>query len=75
MPERSGSSPNKGSTFTFRAINPELFIRPNKVVMGFGAAAMAGCILYIAYMHANDDKKRIQVSVETGRKDSKSKWD
>ncbi|KAK3804208.1 hypothetical protein RRG08_040717 [Elysia crispata] len=46
------------STTAFRAINFELFVKPNKFVMVFGAVAFTTCISYIVYMNMTDDKKR-----------------
>lgn len=46
------------STGPFRALNFELFVKPNKVVMIFGIAAFTGCVSYIVYMNLNDDKKK-----------------
>ncbi|XP_005098483.1 small integral membrane protein 8 [Aplysia californica] len=46
------------STSLFRAVNFELFVKPNKVVMAFGIAAFTGCVSYIVYMNMNDDKKK-----------------
>jgi len=46
------------STGPFRAINFELFVKPNKIVMGFGIAAFTGCISYIFFMNLTDDKKK-----------------
>ncbi|XP_030765399.1 small integral membrane protein 8 [Sitophilus oryzae] len=38
------------STNLFRAVNFELYVKPNIVVMGLGLTALAGCFGYIAYM-------------------------
>ncbi|RUS86766.1 hypothetical protein EGW08_005489 [Elysia chlorotica] len=46
------------STTAFRAINFELFVKPNKFVMAFGAIAFTTCISYIVYMNMTDDKKK-----------------
>ncbi|CAB0033019.1 unnamed protein product [Trichogramma brassicae] len=36
----------------FRAINYELYVKPNNVVMAIGLIGMTGCIGYIAYMRS-----------------------
>ncbi|XP_012141882.1 small integral membrane protein 8 [Megachile rotundata] len=41
------------STTLFRAINYELYVKPNKVIMILGAITMFGCIGYITYMRQN----------------------
>jgi len=67
------------STLGFRIINPELFIRPNKHVMNFGVAAIAGCVMYLVYMLAVHDPKKSKkddtFSIRTGQRSSRSKWD
>jgi len=70
------------STLAFRIINPELFIKPNKHVMNFGIAAIAGCVMYFAYMVATHDPKKTATtnkektfSVKTGQLSNRSKWD
>nr|XP_033793073.1 small integral membrane protein 8 [Geotrypetes seraphini] len=42
----------------FRAVNPELFIRPNKPVMAFGLIAVTLCVAYIGYLHATEENKK-----------------
>ncbi|CAH0390504.1 unnamed protein product [Bemisia tabaci] len=34
----------------FKALNFELYAKPNKVIMGIGLAALLGSMAYIAYM-------------------------
>ncbi|XP_033324982.1 small integral membrane protein 8 [Megalopta genalis] len=43
------------STMMFRAVNYELYAKPNKVVMIFGAATMLSCVGYILYMRQKYD--------------------
>ncbi|CAK8686842.1 unnamed protein product [Clavelina lepadiformis] len=70
------------ATAAFRALNFELFVRPNKVVMGLGLAAITGCVAYIAYLNAVTENKTVGVyevydvegSVQTTQR-KKSKWD
>lgn len=68
------------STLGFRIINPELFIKPNKHVMNFGVAAIAGCVMYLVYMVATHDpkkstKKEKTFSIRTGQVSNSTKWD
>lgn len=63
------------STLAFRIINPELFIKPNKFVMGLGLFCLGGCVLYLINMNLKHDKREIRFSVETGKYVEKSKWD
>ncbi|KAL8598335.1 hypothetical protein ACOMHN_047656 [Nucella lapillus] len=46
------------STTAFRAINFELFVRPNKFVMGLGVTLFVGSIGYIMYMNLTDDTRK-----------------
>ncbi|XP_012345201.1 small integral membrane protein 8 [Apis florea] len=43
------------STMLFRAINYELYVKPNKIIMIFGTIAIFGCIGYIVYMQRNSN--------------------
>ncbi|KXJ05144.1 Small integral membrane protein 8 [Exaiptasia diaphana] len=61
------------STFAFRLINPELFIKPNKVVMFCGVAALVGCVAYIGYMKSSSQPSLKQTS--SNNRQRKSKWD
>ncbi|XP_076758649.1 small integral membrane protein 8 [Xylocopa sonorina] len=66
------------STILFRAVNYELYIKPNKMIMIFGTIAMFGCIGYITYMRCNSDNSQYYSAVATdGTVDLKkktSKW-
>ncbi|CAG5133644.1 unnamed protein product [Candidula unifasciata] len=60
---KPGSNPttgwaSMGSTTAFRAINFELFMKPNKYVMAFGVLAFTSCVSYIVYMNVTDDKRK-----------------
>ncbi|XP_059143641.1 small integral membrane protein 8-like [Physella acuta] len=46
------------STSVFRAVNFELFVKPNKLVMACGVLAFSSCVAYIAYMNLTDDNKK-----------------
>ncbi|ELW70139.1 hypothetical protein TREES_T100001487 [Tupaia chinensis] len=45
------------TTTLFRAVNPELFIKPNKPVMAFGLVTLSLCVAYIGYLHATQENK------------------
>ncbi|XP_033122386.1 small integral membrane protein 8-like [Anneissia japonica] len=49
------------TTNFFRVFNFELFVKPNKVVMGLGLTAITGCVCYIAYMNAMSENKQDQL--------------
>ncbi|XP_061609380.1 small integral membrane protein 8 isoform X2 [Phyllopteryx taeniolatus] len=40
------------TTTLFRAVNPELFIKPNKPMMAFGLITITLCVGYLGYLHA-----------------------
>ncbi|XP_038126458.1 small integral membrane protein 8 [Cyprinodon tularosa] len=68
------------TTTLFRAVNPELFIKPNKPVMLFGLAAITLCVGYLGYLHAvkeNDQQLYEAIDSEGERymKRKTSKWD
>lgn len=44
------------STTLFRAVNFELYVKPNKAIMILGIVAMLGCSGYIFYMNSNQKK-------------------
>ncbi|XP_063168402.1 small integral membrane protein 8 isoform X1 [Candoia aspera] len=46
------------TTTLFRAVNPELFIKPNKAVMAFGLVAVTLCVAYVGYLHAQEENKK-----------------
>lgn len=67
------------ATVASRLINPELYIKPNKHVVNFGVAALAGCVMYFVYMISTTDpkksKKEKTFSAHTGKISSPNKWD
>eukprot|EP00795_Rhopilema_esculentum_P015723 gene15723-7018_t len=71
----SKKPPRIRSTLAFRIINPELFIKPNKFIMGFGLLCFGGCALYLFNMNMKDDGRKVRFSVETGKVVERSKWD
>lgn len=46
------------TTTLFRAVNPELFIKPNKPVMAFGLVTLSLCVAYIGYLHATQENRK-----------------
>ncbi|XP_031842701.2 small integral membrane protein 8 isoform X3 [Nomia melanderi] len=66
------------STMFFRAVNYELYVRPNKVIMIFGAVTICSCLGYIYYMRQKYDSTQYYHAVtEDGSIVSKkkvSKW-
>uniref|UniRef100_A0A8D2JIP6 Small integral membrane protein 8 n=2 Tax=Varanus komodoensis TaxID=61221 RepID=A0A8D2JIP6_VARKO len=68
------------TTTLFRAVNPELFIKPNKAVMAFGLVTVTLCVAYIGYLHAQqENKKDLYEAIDSeGNRQMKrktSKWD
>ncbi|KAK6295083.1 hypothetical protein J4Q44_G00343090 [Coregonus suidteri] len=68
------------TTTLFRAVNPELFIRPNKPVMAFGLVTITLCVGYLGYLHATkeNDQQLYEVIDSEGEKYMRrktSKWD
>ncbi|OPJ73317.1 small integral membrane protein 8 [Patagioenas fasciata monilis] len=55
--ERKPGLRNVQTTMLFRAVNPELFIKPNKPVMAFGLVAITLCVAYLGYLHATVENK------------------
>ncbi|KAM3861186.1 small integral membrane protein 8 [Diretmus argenteus] len=68
------------TTTLFRAVNPELFIKPNKPMMAFGLVTITLCVGYLGYLHAvkeNDQQLYEAVDGEGERymRRKTSKWD
>ncbi|XP_004564778.1 small integral membrane protein 8 [Maylandia zebra] len=68
------------TTTLFRAVNPELFIKPNKPVMAFGLLSITLCVGYLGYLHAmkeNDQQlyEAIDSEGERTTRRKSSKWD
>lgn len=66
------------STMLFRAVNYELYVKPRKGVMLFGAIAMLGCTSYILYMRYKHDGTKYYSVIEADgnlvTKKKTSKW-
>uniref|UniRef100_A0A665WLZ8 Small integral membrane protein 8 n=1 Tax=Echeneis naucrates TaxID=173247 RepID=A0A665WLZ8_ECHNA len=68
------------TTTLFRAVNPELFIKPNKPVMAFGVVSITLCVAYLGYLHAikeNDQQvyEAVDSDGERYTRRKSSKWD
>ncbi|XP_067008495.1 small integral membrane protein 8 [Anabrus simplex] len=63
----------------FRAVNFELYVKPNKVVMGFGLVSITICIGYIAYMRSKYEGLGYYSAIDKDGEETfiakKSKWD
>nr|CAH7767602.1 unnamed protein product [Callosobruchus chinensis] len=84
MPDKKQYAPGDGlrsvrATTLFRAVNFELYTKPNAVIMGLGLVAIAGCAGYIAYMRSKYEEQGYYAAVkEDGTEQfekKKSKWD
>ncbi|KAL0106578.1 hypothetical protein PUN28_016343 [Cardiocondyla obscurior] len=53
------------STTLFRAVNFELYAKPNKAVIIFGIAAMLGCTGYMFYMNTNQKRNNYRTIVKS----------
>ncbi|XP_071569420.1 small integral membrane protein 8 [Temnothorax nylanderi] len=53
------------STTLFRAVNFELYIKPNKTIMILGVIAMLGCSGYIFYMNSNQKRNDYRTLVKS----------
>ncbi|XP_043289585.1 small integral membrane protein 8 [Venturia canescens] len=66
------------TTMLFRAVNFELYTRPNMIIMGLGIAAMTGCAGYIFYMRSKYEGMGFYTAVESDGKETfkkkVSKW-
>jgi len=68
------------TTTLFRAVNPELFIKPNKPVMAFGLLSISLCVGYLGYLHAvKDNNEQLYEAIdsegESYMRKKTSKWD
>ncbi|XP_011301392.1 small integral membrane protein 8 [Fopius arisanus] len=78
-----GAAPGDGirslrSTMLFRAVNYELYVKPNIVIMALGLAAIVGCSGYIFYMRSKYEDMGYYTALETDGKETfkkkESKW-
>ncbi|XP_044751019.1 small integral membrane protein 8 [Coccinella septempunctata] len=67
------------TTGVFRAINFELYVKPNLAIMGIGLVAFTGCLGYIAYMRQKYESMGYYSAIGDNGKEEfvkkKSKWD
>ncbi|NXU09328.1 SMIM8 protein, partial [Pardalotus punctatus] len=78
--ERKPGQRSVQATMLFRAVNPELFIKPNKPVMAFGLIAISLCVAYLGYLHATaENKKDLYEAIDSEgsryMRRKTSKWD
>ncbi|XP_054263907.1 small integral membrane protein 8-like [Macrosteles quadrilineatus] len=63
----------------FRVVNFELYATPNRVVMGLGLLALAGCVSYIGYMRHKYAGMGYYPAIDNEGKEvyklKQSKWD
>ncbi|KAK0082116.1 hypothetical protein PV325_011034 [Microctonus aethiopoides] len=66
------------STLLFKAINYELYVRPNMIIMTVGLTIMMGCSGYIFYMRSKYDDLGYYTAVESDGTErfikKESKW-
>ncbi|XP_019698496.1 small integral membrane protein 8 [Harpegnathos saltator] len=53
------------STMLFRAVNYELYIKPNRAIMIFGIITMLGCSGYMFYMNRNHKRNSYEAMVKS----------
>jgi len=68
------------STSLFRALNFELFVKPNVVVMGIGIVSVTACVAYIAYWNATSEGRKndymaLNEQGDLEKRKRSSKWD
>ncbi|NXX58125.1 SMIM8 protein, partial [Scopus umbretta] len=68
------------TTMLFQAVNPELFLKPNKPETAFGLRAVTLCVACLRYLHAaTENKKDLYEAVDSEgsryMRRKTSKWD
>ena len=80
----SAQSPGDGirsleTSGVFRTLNFELYTRPNRFVMGFGLAAITGCIGYLVWMKSSHKEQGLYTAMndkdELYVAKKRSKWE
>ncbi|XP_065583236.1 small integral membrane protein 8-like [Artemia franciscana] len=76
----ASSGPNRFQvTGLFRALNFELFVKPNKVVMALGLTAISGCLIYLALMKRKYESQGYYVAVNEDGSEAfqkkRSRWE
>lgn len=84
-PKVTESTPGEGirslkTSGVFRAVNFELYAKPNKYMIIFGSVAFASCVGYLMYMRqiAASEKKYVVILDENDHlvtHEKKSKWE
>ncbi|CAG9865270.1 unnamed protein product [Phyllotreta striolata] len=84
MSEKKNPAPGDGlrslrTTSLFRAVNFELYAKPNIAIMAVGLVALAGCAGYIAYMRSKYEGLGYYGALKDDGSEhfekKKSKWD
>ncbi|KAK9869450.1 hypothetical protein WA026_003204 [Henosepilachna vigintioctopunctata] len=84
MPDSSKPTPGEGlrsvrTTSVFRALNFELYVKPNLAIMAIGLVTFTGCIGYITYMRSKYESMGYYSAIGSDGKEEfikkKSKWD
>jgi len=73
-------TPRVQSTALFRALNFELFVKPNIVVMAIGITSVTACVAYIAYWNSTAENRKssymaLNEQGELEKRQRMSKWD
>lgn len=67
------------TTGVFRAVNFELYVKPNLAIMAFGVIAISCSTAYLAYMKAQHRESKAYIAIaEDGSQhltQKRSKWD
>jgi ATP-binding cassette subfamily C (CFTR/MRP) protein 4 len=79
-PEVASESRLPRNTTLFKALNFELFVKPNKVVMTAGLVTLTCCVIYIAYINATAENRRdtymaLNERGELEKKHRTSRWE
>jgi len=63
----------------FRAVNFELYAKPNKWIMGFGIVAITGCLGYLAWMKSQHKAQGLYTAMDDNDQlyltKKRNKWD
>jgi len=66
------------TTNVFRAVNFELYAKPNKFVMGIGLIAITGCFGYLAWMRNNHKQRNLYTALDENEqlivREKTSRW-
>ena len=83
-PDLGAAAPGEGirslqTSTVFRAVNFELYAKPNKFMIVFGCLAFGSCLTYIGLMMYNDEKgKKVYIALDDNdelvAREKKSRW-